>query len=106
MTLAPASITFEPIARPDGWSGTEDAGAMTAEGRLIILVVARGVIGADEIQALARRTMPPWLQPAVVAVRAAIPALVTGKHDREACIRLLETELGAAPDAPWTRRAR
>ena len=140
---------LEPIARPDGWSGTEDVGTMTAEGRLIILgrlddcfktaggylvssafvanalrshpevldavavpvrrrgaagvgvlVAARGAIGPDEIQTLARHTMPPWLQPAVVAVRAAIPALVTGKHDREACIRLLEAELAAGPDAP------
>jgi long-chain acyl-CoA synthetase len=134
---------IEPIARPDGWSGTEDVGSMTAAGRLIILgrmddcfktaggylvssafvanalrshaevvdavavpvrrpgaagvgvlVAARGTIGPDEIRALARDALPPWLQPAVVAVRAAIPALVTGKHDREACIRLLEAELG------------
>jgi acyl-CoA synthetase (AMP-forming)/AMP-acid ligase II len=65
-----------------------------------VLVAASGAIGSDEIHALARRTLPPWLQPAVVAVRAGFPALITGKHDREACIRLLEAELGAARDAP------
>ncbi len=139
---------LEPIARPDGWCGTEDVGTMTTAGRLIILgrmddcfktaggylvsaaqvagalrrhpgvadvvavpvrrrgasvlgvlVAARGALAPDDLRALARQALPAWSQPAVVAVRAEIPALVTGKHDREACIRLLEAELGDSAGA-------
>ena len=129
----------EPIARADGWSGTEDVGTLTPEGRLIllgrlddcfktsggylvspaqvanalrthpgvldsvvvpvsrrgaavigVLVAAREGVGVPEIHAVASRTLPAWLQPAIVAVRPQIPALITGKHDRAAVIRLLE----------------
>ena len=130
----------QPIARADGWSGTEDVGTMTPEGRLIllgrlddcfktsggylvspaqvanalrahpgvldsvvvpvphgtgavigVLVAARENVGVSEIRDVARRTLPAWLQPAIVAVRAEIPELITGKHDRAAVMRLLET---------------
>jgi acyl-CoA synthetase (AMP-forming)/AMP-acid ligase II len=64
-----------------------------------VLVAARSAIEPDAIHTLARRSLPGWLQPGVVAVRREIPALVTGKHDREACVRLLEAELRAAPPA-------
>jgi acyl-CoA synthetase (AMP-forming)/AMP-acid ligase II len=60
-----------------------------------VLAATRAAIEPDKIHALARRTLPGWLQPAVVTVRREIPTLITGKHDREACIRLLEAELGA-----------
>lgn len=130
----------QPIARADGWSGTEDAGTMTPEGRLIllgrlddcfktsggylvspaqvanalrahpgvldcavvpvprgngavigVLVAAHEDIAVGEIRDVARRTLPAWSQPAIVAACAEIPALITGKHDRAAVLRLLET---------------
>jgi acyl-CoA synthetase (AMP-forming)/AMP-acid ligase II len=62
-----------------------------------VVAAARNGITADDVFAQARAALPGWSQPAVVAVRREIPALVTGKHDREACIRLLEAELGNAP---------
>ena len=62
-----------------------------------VVAAARNGITADDVFAQARAALPGWSQPAVVAVRGEIPALVTGKHDREACIRLLEAELGNAP---------
>lgn len=61
-----------------------------------VLAAAPGGLAPDALRALARKALPAWSQPAVVAVREEIPALVTGKHDREACIRLLEVELGDA----------
>jgi acyl-coenzyme A synthetase/AMP-(fatty) acid ligase len=128
------------ITQLDGWSGTEDVGTLTPEGRLIllgrlddcfktsggylvspaqvanalrahpgvldsvvvpvplgggavmgVLVAARDGIGVTEIREIAGRTLPAWLQPAIVAVRREIPALITGKHDRAAVIHLLET---------------
>ena len=56
-----------------------------------VLVAAREGVGVPDIHAVASRTLPAWLQPAIVAVRPQIPALITGKHDRAAVIRLLET---------------
>jgi long-chain acyl-CoA synthetase len=128
------------ITQLDGWSGTEDVGTLTPEGRLIllgrlddcfktsggylvspaqvanalrahpgvldsvvvpvplgggavigVLVASRDGIGVTEIREIAGRTLPAWLQPAIVAVRREIPALITGKHDRAAVIHLLET---------------
>lgn len=64
-----------------------------------VLVAARGRVGRAEIHALARQALPAWLRPAVVAIRRDIPSLVTGKHDRAACIRVLEAEMAAGPDA-------
>jgi acyl-CoA synthetase (AMP-forming)/AMP-acid ligase II len=55
-----------------------------------VLVAAREGVGVTEIRDTASRTLPAWSQPAVVAVRPEIPALITGKHDRAAVIRLLE----------------
>jgi len=57
-----------------------------------IVAVASGDVGRAEIHDLVRRVLPAWLRPAVVAMRAEIPTLSTGKHDRAACIRLLEGE--------------
>ena len=131
---------MQALSREDGWSGTEDVGTLTPEGRLIllgrlddcfktsggylvspaqvanalrthpgvldsvvvpvprrgaavigVLVAAREGVGVPDIHAVASRTLPAWLQPAIVAVRPQIPALITGKHDRAAVIRLLET---------------
>jgi long-chain acyl-CoA synthetase len=58
-----------------------------------IVAVTRGDVGPGEIHALARRALPAWLQPAAVAIHPEIPSLPTGKHDRSACIRLLEGEM-------------
>lgn len=57
-----------------------------------IVAAARGDVRRADIHDLVRRVLPVWLRPSVVAMRAEIPALTTGKHDREACIRLLEEE--------------
>jgi bile acid-coenzyme A ligase len=81
-----------------GHPGVIDAVAVPVQRRgaavVGVVAAARDGITADDVFAQARAALPGWSQPAVVAVRAEIPALVTGKHDREACIRLLETELG------------
>jgi long-chain acyl-CoA synthetase len=58
-----------------------------------IVAVTRGATGLSRIHDLARRALPAWLHPAVVAIRPEIPCLPTGKHDRAACIRLLEAEM-------------
>jgi acyl-CoA synthetase (AMP-forming)/AMP-acid ligase II len=50
-------------------------------------------VAVADIRALARRALPASLRPAVVALRPTIPSLPTGKHDRAACIELLESEL-------------
>ena len=63
-----------------------------------ILVATRGAVSAGEIREIARRALPSWLRPAVVAGRSEIPSLVSGKHDRAACIRLLEAEMASAGD--------
>ena len=47
-------------------------------------------VGRAEIYDLVHRVLPAWLRPAVMAMRAEIPTLSTGKHDRAACIELLE----------------
>ncbi len=76
-----------------------DAAVVPVAGRsgvvIGVLVAARGGVGRAEIHALARQVLPAWLRPAVVAIRRNIPNLVTGKHDRAACIRLLEAEMAA-----------
>jgi long-chain acyl-CoA synthetase len=58
-----------------------------------IVAVTRGALGVSGIHERARRTLPAWLHPAAVAVRPEIPALPSGKHDRAACIALLEAEM-------------
>ena len=58
-----------------------------------IVTVATEGVGAADVRALARRMLPAWLRPAVVAIRPSIPSLPSGKHDRPACIRLLEAEM-------------
>ena len=58
----------------------------------IVAVVREGVAGAD-VRALARRTLPAWSRPAVVAICSTIPTLPSGKHDRTACIALLESRM-------------
>jgi acyl-CoA synthetase (AMP-forming)/AMP-acid ligase II len=79
--------------------GVIDAVAVPVQrrGAAVIGVVAavRDGITGDDLFAHARATLPRWSQPAAVAVRGAIPELVTGKHDREACVRLLEATMTA-----------
>jgi long-chain acyl-CoA synthetase len=58
-----------------------------------IVAAARDGVRAADILALAGRALPPWLRPAVVVIRPSIPSLPSGKHDRAACIRLLEAEM-------------
>jgi long-chain acyl-CoA synthetase len=77
--------------------GVSDVAVAPVRGRSgavigIVAVVRDGVAVAD-IRALARRALPASLRPAVVALRPTIPSLPTGKHDRAACIELLESEL-------------
>ncbi|HSL48120.1 MAG TPA: class I adenylate-forming enzyme family protein [Candidatus Deferrimicrobiaceae bacterium] len=78
-----------------------DASVVPVQGRsgivIGVLVAAREGLERAEIHALARQALPAWLHPAVVAIRRDIPDLATGKHDRAACIRLLEAEMAASP---------
>jgi acyl-CoA synthetase (AMP-forming)/AMP-acid ligase II len=55
--------------------------------------VACDAVGAADIRALVANVLPRWLRPAAVVVRREIPSLPSGKHDRVACIRLLEAEM-------------
>ncbi|HEY5724744.1 MAG TPA: hypothetical protein VIX40_02190 [Methylomirabilota bacterium] len=64
-----------------------------------VLVAAREAVGVSEIRDVARRTLPAWLQPVIVEVRHDIPALISGKHDRAAVLRLLETAHDSAASA-------
>jgi acyl-coenzyme A synthetase/AMP-(fatty) acid ligase len=64
-----------------------------------VLVAARESVDVTEILDLAKRTLPAWLQPAMVMVRPEIPALITGKHDRAAVIQMLATAHDPTPPA-------
>jgi acyl-CoA synthetase (AMP-forming)/AMP-acid ligase II len=74
-----------------------DAAVVPIRGRsgtvIGVMVVAHDGTKAADIRALARRALPAWLRPAVVGIRPSIPCLPSGKHDRTACIRLLEAQL-------------
>jgi acyl-CoA synthetase (AMP-forming)/AMP-acid ligase II len=58
-----------------------------------IVAVACDAVGAADIRAHVANVLPRWLRPAAVVVRREIPSLPSGKHDRVACIRLLEAEM-------------
>lgn len=61
-----------------------------ASGPLVGAVVtgARGLAVGD-VQAIAARTLPPWLRPARIALSRALPRLRDGKVDRRACLARL-----------------
>ncbi len=54
------------------------------------LVESSGRIDPDELRAMTKRMLPPWLWPDIVAVAEQLPRLAGGKTDLEACRALLE----------------
>lgn len=56
---------------------------------LAALVEGRPGLAADELRRLTHRLLPPWAQPRVVHVTAALPRLLDGRPDRLACIAAL-----------------
>jgi len=61
-----------------------------------ILAATRVPLERSVLHELARQALPGWLRPSVVSTCREIPSLVTGKHDRAACIRLLLAEMASA----------
>ena len=95
--VSPALVAGALRSHPD----VVDAAVVPVPGRsgaMIGIVAATcGAVSIAQVHELARRALPSWLRPAIVVTRPEIPALVSGKHDRAACIRLLEGEM-SAPD--------
>jgi len=59
-----------------------------------VLAEADGVLHPDQLRATAARTLPAWLQPKVVAVTDRLPRLASGKWDRDACHKILQSARG------------
>jgi fatty-acyl-CoA synthase len=59
-----------------------------------VLVQGAGTLTPVALREVADRTLPAWLQPAVVAVTDRLPRLPGGKVDRTACLALLERAQG------------
>jgi acyl-CoA synthetase (AMP-forming)/AMP-acid ligase II len=79
---------------------TDVAGFPLATGAgpvLGVLVESTGGVSVDDLRRHLARSLPPWSQPRVVEMVAALPRLSNGRADRRACIERLEASLAAAP---------
>ncbi|HUG37312.1 MAG TPA: class I adenylate-forming enzyme family protein [Candidatus Limnocylindrales bacterium] len=98
--VSPALVAGALRGHPD----VVDAAVVPVPGRsgaLIGIVAAtRGTVNAAQVHELARQALPSWLRPAIVVTRPEIPALVTGKHDRAACIHLLKDAMSSHDGQP------